>query len=690
MNANASERTSGFRVAAFRQYAGGDAEVRLYRIRNHASDLWERGMLLHPFFTLHGPSHSMAVETLVGDLLPVDTQPELKDLVTPGLAFCLLAAAWLHDIGMITQITPEEREQAASAELEISAWVRLHHHTRSASYVRDNHTNLGLEVEEASRIAGLVAAHRRTVCPRQRVRNPGVNLAAAVIRIADELDLGRHRTPNALLENIWSEMDQTSRWHWITNWCVKSASSFYVTTHLEHGTRRALARTLRIVLPDHRMEKPFREHLLEPISRALDKEEINLVLAAHGLEVRVENFETITTVVDKLLPDGTSLHERLSDFLEGKYTRELASFAVWRTNTHCSPPGAYLLHQATERVFYICRHDTSAVDWVESNVDELLSNLLEARSEEAAQNAMHGFENALREVLETAAQSWKGVHVDDLELEAKNLCTLAWRLRLLGFPEARLRLLNLNYLAFRLGRRACDLVAWLAEHDPEPRIVACALHHLRVNQCSTGFSVALKQTQHPDWQVKEAAARYLGKLGLDDLRAEEALRQLANADATSRVREAARRALNEFRASTAKNLASVGGRHLIIAGSDGSALAREKKILTHLGVEIRQLVEVGEIASMVEEWPADCVLLNLLAADLREQPKEVDNPFRNRVHDIVSAIRERADLQTPIILVSDVDDAYLSELLRHSGLIVMKQPTPTQRLVDRICDVLEG
>src|SRR5665647_663338 len=80
-----------------RQQLGDDYATKLKVVENKSKEIWEKGELYHIYHTLHGIKHSNAVinilDRLVAGLNPEDKLEEIE-------IFCLLSAAYLHDVGM--------------------------------------------------------------------------------------------------------------------------------------------------------------------------------------------------------------------------------------------------------------------------------------------------------------------------------------------------------------------------------------------------------------------------------------------------------------------------------------------------------------------------------------------------------------------------------------------------------------
>ena len=95
------------------------------------------GRLIVPFFTDHGPHHFQRVAEILNKIIyPV--QPGSLDsrafIPTPEEAMYLLAATWLHDIGMIYGIFDDERSKAPDIDWEL---YRGEHERRSTRYIQE-------------------------------------------------------------------------------------------------------------------------------------------------------------------------------------------------------------------------------------------------------------------------------------------------------------------------------------------------------------------------------------------------------------------------------------------------------------------------------------------------------------------------------------------------------------------------
>lgn len=168
-----------------------------------------------PTFTDHTLLHTLNVTNLTNQLLRQD----ISKLSASEIYIYLMAAA-LHDVGM--GISPRNLEAFIEAagirayvrahpELSVSTLIRKFHHDFSVAFVRKYWQLLEIPNERyANAIAEVGRGHRKTdlldetLYPTDYDLGDGckANLAAlaAVIRIADELDIASDRNPDLLYQ----------------------------------------------------------------------------------------------------------------------------------------------------------------------------------------------------------------------------------------------------------------------------------------------------------------------------------------------------------------------------------------------------------------------------------------------------------------------------------------------------------
>ena len=214
---------------------------------------------LFPSFTDHTVRHSESVIAILDWLIP----PEVRDALNEWEIYFLLAAAYLHDIGMAENYPGSpagpawenylqqylSRHPGVSIDDEdtlqavVRDFVRDTHHHRSEEYIRHHgRALLGLNAtgtgHEAAIVARISLGHRKTNLGDRDlfgetvfgVENKPIrrDLLAAYLRIADELDTTAHRTPVAEYESR-TIPDQISKLEWGKHLSIQGVGS-------NHGT----------------------------------------------------------------------------------------------------------------------------------------------------------------------------------------------------------------------------------------------------------------------------------------------------------------------------------------------------------------------------------------------------------------------------------------------------------------------
>lgn len=186
------------------QAAGhGDLASSLTPIEGFVRRWWADNLM--PWFTDHGPNHSLRVAQYAMQIAKIPFLPPGLELSTLE-RYVLWASAWLHDLGMqsllgrpLGPMTPEVQaeirhqhpDQTASVILEQAALIGLPSDVplvQMVAYVARAH---GTEFFEASCGYLRAATHVRN----ERVRGP---LLAAILLMADELDLHYQRAQPSL------------------------------------------------------------------------------------------------------------------------------------------------------------------------------------------------------------------------------------------------------------------------------------------------------------------------------------------------------------------------------------------------------------------------------------------------------------------------------------------------------------
>lgn len=125
-----------------KQKLGEDFTAKLNIIEQEAEKIWKKGELYHVYYTLHGLDHSNYAIRIIEKLIEgLNTEDNLNETEI----FCLLSAAYLHDVGMQCKNTDDIERAAKISELKKRAYtfqdlIRDEHHTRSGRYIKEHAT----------------------------------------------------------------------------------------------------------------------------------------------------------------------------------------------------------------------------------------------------------------------------------------------------------------------------------------------------------------------------------------------------------------------------------------------------------------------------------------------------------------------------------------------------------------------
>ncbi len=202
-------------------------------IRKKAEPLLSRITVTFPDYTKHDIGHSEQILKYLNLILP-DT---LKENLGSFEIFFLIAAAYLHDIGMVdlSSLTCEEEEPEHEHMGHINhEEIRENHHLRSEEFIVRNFKELSIDnAHEADIIGRICRGHRienlhdEGLFKRDRIyRNEPVNvpLLVAFLRIADELDLTFERAPPIIYEHTSVKEDSISQEEWEKHLSVSGVS----------------------------------------------------------------------------------------------------------------------------------------------------------------------------------------------------------------------------------------------------------------------------------------------------------------------------------------------------------------------------------------------------------------------------------------------------------------------------------
>jgi len=185
----------------------------LGNVRDAAGRIWARP--LHRYYTDHSVAHSERIIALLDGLTAGVMESDKR--LSQTEVFCLLAAAYLHDIGM-------QNERFAGGDLDE---IRAHHHEQTAEMIYAVFEDpasavripLGDEPGIVEGVALVARGHRRvdlTAAEYEPLTHGGgrvrVRLLAALLRFADELDIDHRRVDLEQMKVL--ALPVASQLHW--------------------------------------------------------------------------------------------------------------------------------------------------------------------------------------------------------------------------------------------------------------------------------------------------------------------------------------------------------------------------------------------------------------------------------------------------------------------------------------------
>lgn len=264
-----------------------DLASKLNIIEQEARKIWAKGELNHLYYTLHGLDHSKSVINILENLI-VGLKPESK--LSQIEIFCLVSAAYLHDIGMqIKYSDDEDRARMISKSKRknytIQDLIRDEHHKRSGTYIKENSKNLKLDNFEAEVIRLISEGHRKVdlksngyddqVIGNDLIR---VRLLSALLRLSDELDITYKRAPDSLFEILKIDMPEYSILQWLKH--------HYTSGLLVSTAGNITTVDVRCHYPNETNgNKIVEDIIIEPIKQRIN--EVQVILLKHGLDINL-------------------------------------------------------------------------------------------------------------------------------------------------------------------------------------------------------------------------------------------------------------------------------------------------------------------------------------------------------------------------------------------------------------------
>lgn len=357
-----------------------DLVRKLVNIKRLAEDLWEKGLVNFPDFTLHGVEHSESVTRHLAELL---RETRLNPPLRQRELFLLGASAYLHDIGMLfswdsfvqDQLeeliqhdsnvglldAEEQRRQAVlnfcsgfgeeqriqeevldkenraqPRKLKDGELVRQIHHLLSDWLIMRFKTRFGVcDDDEYLYISRISRGHRKVNLRDESYQDDylggdpiRVGVLTALLRVADELDYSSRRVRPIHFEMFERELlaNPASLGHWIKHFFITSAGPFQFTT-LPNGLKKPVFKISAVAGTDS--YKELLELYVNKSRREVATDDLEFQLGRAGFEPpdievsfrRVASAKPLPPIIESEIADRP--YPEFLDDLEEKQTISL-------------------------------------------------------------------------------------------------------------------------------------------------------------------------------------------------------------------------------------------------------------------------------------------------------------------------------------------------------------------------------
>ncbi len=281
-------------LMALEQRFGKDFTATLNILKQEAGTIWKKGELYHVYYTLHGLDHSNYVIRIIEKSIEgLNTEDNLNETEV----FCLLSAAYLHDVGMQCKNSDDIERAAKISELKKRAYtfqdlIRDEHHTRSGRYIKEHAIDLKLDHIEAECIRLISEGHRETKLESKEyddqligLESVRVRLLSGLLRLADELDITYKRAPETLFEILTKDMPDYSLLQWLKHYYTSGVS---IITQQQANKKKKTSIVIQCQYPNEDVGRKITEVLIsKPIEETLN--DVRLILLEYGLNLNLDH-----------------------------------------------------------------------------------------------------------------------------------------------------------------------------------------------------------------------------------------------------------------------------------------------------------------------------------------------------------------------------------------------------------------
>jgi len=575
---------------------------RLYNIIEYCVGLWSKDTILHPSFTLHGVQHSKNVEKIVRDILAPEHKYNNKILNEEEL-FYLLAAVWLHDIGMITKITNEEIEICKSEKMEIQDWIRKEHHNRSYSYIINNAEKLWIDETEANSIALISKAHRKIDLFQLPVAHNNIRLLGAILRIADELDVTCLRAPKALMFEIWNSLDEIGKWHWIKHYCVKKSKHIHEELKDESPMLLRLNYSFIISIPDIVFENIFWHEIIKPLKRVLQHEHVDVLLRQKHITIQSEFFICSNNLTNEALPDGNSLYNLFERNLkQEKYPDDDFNQIL---NTF-SRPIVDILKRQLNIILKFGEH-SQHLELIKSYILEYLTDLHLSNNSAQIYADSEKFKINFKNFCDKISDEY--TLKEEIEIAWMKFYEMGRRFLILVKGKDNERIAQLRHIIYWLGEEASSLYGFIATNDQNNEIKLTAAQALVKFATHEEYDRIIEITKDPIPEIRiegiKALKHVWGK------KAYQRIAEIIGTDLDSGVRRIANDTLQKHLIEKNKISEIFNKKRILLAYDILFEVPPLVDALEYNGAEVIVETNFNKLKTLIESWKPEIAIIEL-------------------------------------------------------------------------------
>jgi len=241
------------------------------------------------YYTLHNIEHIDScmeiLELFFGKLK--HCLPDLDYIFNDKDRKLLVAAVYLHDIGLYITENRQDVIEANKQGKDIYEYIRETHHERIENKIAQWNPQLrscGLDDLDISHLCMICRGHRKVNLDEYPRR---IRKLSALLRLIDELDISKNRTPAEFLNEHLLAMDLRARWHWIKHNFVTQWHEGSVVCNM-NGAIPKLVFNLTHSLPEEYNSAIFLQEIIRPIKRVIEEEGVgNILKNDWGFEVEI-------------------------------------------------------------------------------------------------------------------------------------------------------------------------------------------------------------------------------------------------------------------------------------------------------------------------------------------------------------------------------------------------------------------